>query len=108
MDPCKLCMPCFQACTHTFNSKFWRIIGAAQMCQPQPAYTIATPGLQNSISRLIIREMSSRAKDTLFQVLRIGSTQEAFAIMIGLDNQQVCLSHSLDHGWCDFARVGND
>src|SRR5438552_13865981 len=97
-----------QTCTYTLEGKRWRIIGAAEMRQPQPAHTIRTPRVQNGIGCLIVREVSLGTEDTLFEYLRIGATYKALAVVIGFQNEQICLADTLQHFGRDLAAISDD
>ena len=80
---------------HTSQGKFGRIIRSAEMSQPEPAHTIRPPCAKYGIGGLCIREMARIAQNALLEMLRIGSTQKAFAVMIRFQDEQVRLCEML-------------
>src|SRR5258708_1882283 len=96
-----------QTGTNSFESKPGGIISAAKMRQPQPAYAIMTPGTQNGVSGLIVREMALTAKNALFEEQGIGTTQEPFTIMVGFQNEQVGQANHSQHGRSYLATISH-
>ena len=70
--------------THDLKCKFRGIINEAEMREPDPAYAVWAPGMQNGFGRLIVGEMTFGAENTLFQRIVIGAVQQALTIMIRL------------------------
>lgn len=67
---------------HRVEGQLRRIVGAAEVREPEPAHPVTAPGAQHCLGSLRIRKMPRRAQDTLFEVIGIGTAQQALAVMI--------------------------
>src|SRR5258707_5053729 len=87
------------AATDDVESNRRSIIDEAQVREPHPAYAVGTPGMQQSFSRLVVREMSQIAENALFQDIRIETAQQAMAIVVRFDDVKISPAHHLKHVW---------
>src|SRR6266487_588488 len=107
MDLGKVRTSGLQAGTNSFESKSGSVISTAEMRQPQPAYTIMTPGTQDGISGLVIREMPLTAQDAFFEKQGIGTTQKPLTVMIGFQNEQIGQADHSQHSRSYLATIGH-
>src|SRR6266699_1809452 len=75
------------AATDDVESNRRSIIDEAQVREPDPAYAVGTPGMQQSFSRLVVREMSQVAENALFQDIWIGAAQQSLTIVVRFDDE---------------------
>src|SRR6266700_4423749 len=76
------------------------IIDKAQVREPDPAYAVGTPGMQQSFSSLVVREMSQVAENALFHDIWIGTAQQALAIVVCFNDEYSSVVHHLKHSGC--------
>ena len=108
MQLCEIGSSTLEAGAHASQSQGRCVVRTADMRQPEPAHAVWTPGTQNGISGLIVREMARATEDALFKMCWIGTAQEPLAIMIGLEDEQVGLPNHASHLRGYFAAIGHD
>ncbi len=99
---------CNNALAKMVEGKSGRVVGTAEMREPEPAHAIGTPGLQDGVRRLVVREVAGGTEDALLERLRVGATQQALAVMVGLDDEQVSVTDGGKHGIGHFAAIDDD
>ncbi len=85
-----------------------RVVGAAEMREPEPAHAIGTPGLQDGVRRLVVGEVAGGTEDALLERLRIGDAQQTLAVVVGLDDEQVGMADGGQHGVGNLATIDDD
>lgn len=67
-------MGSFEVCKHAVQGNFGRVVGAAEMGEPEPAHAIGTPRANDGLGGLIVGEMAVGAEDALLELVGIGAT----------------------------------
>lgn len=97
-----------QARTHAVQGQLWRVVGFAEVGQPEPANAVAAPGAEDGVGGLVVGEVTGGTENALFEVVGIGTAHEPLAVVIGLQDEHVGLEHGLEHGIGDFTTVNGD
>ena len=90
------------------EGEFGRVVGAAEVREPEPAHAVCAPGAQDGVRRLVVGEVAAGAEDALFERLRVGAAQQTLAVMVRFDDQQVGLTDGCEHSVRHFAAVDDD
>lgn len=96
------------ALAQVVEGEFGGVVGAAEVREPEPAHAVGTPGVQDGVRRLVIGEVADGTEDALLERLRVGAAQQALAVVVGLDDEQVGVADGGEDSVGDFATVGDD